>query len=273
MTAATRQRSGSLISLFCRALSHPDLPTMTFNSYVKESKMTTQHSVKPQLVMFTGGRDSTLTACYLMLQGIPVHLWSGNSGCSLHRGVLTHRVEELKARFGDLVVAHTVADISGAFRSIAIENLEGDILKYRKNLVLLGEKLAIHAHLVDFCRRNDINTINDGITHYQMEFPEQRQVAKAWLVEMMAQFDINYQSPIYEFAQSADDVKYRLLQLGISTKSLEGISIFADSFSTPDDDVILAYLQEKTPLALNIVRFLSGEILATPLVKATSAAA
>lgn len=234
--------------------------------------MTNQYSVKPQLVMFTGGRDSTLAACYLMLQGIPVHLWSGNSGCSLHRGILAHRVDELRGRFGDLVVDHTVADISGAFRSIAIENLESDILKYRKNLVLLGEKLAIHAHLVDFCHRNGINTINDGITHYQMEFPEQRQVAKAFLVEMMAQYDINYQSPIYEFAQSADDVKYRLLQLGISTKSLEGISIFADSFSTPSDEVILAYLREKAPLAQNIVRFLSGETLLTPALKASAVA-
>ncbi len=216
---------------------------------------------KTQLVMFTGGRDSTLSACYLMLQGIPVHLYSANSGCSLHRGILAHRVEELRNRFGELVVAHTVEDISGTFRSIAIENIESDILRHRKNLVLLGEKLAIHAHLVDFCRRNDISIINDGITHYQQEFPEQRQVAKDFLVNLMDQFDIQYRSPIYEFAQSADDVKYRLLQLGISTKSLEGVSIFGDSFSTPSDETILAYLNEKTPLALNIVKFLSGEAL------------
>ncbi|WAS99918.1 hypothetical protein [Rouxiella chamberiensis] len=218
-------------------------------------------SVKTQLVMFTGGRDSTLAACYLMLQGIPVHLYSANSGCSLHRGILSHRVEELRNRFGDLVVEHTVEDISGTFRSIAIENIEGDILKYRKNLVLLGEKLAIHAHLIDFCRRHDIDVINDGITHYQQEFPEQRLVAKEYLVDLMKEFGIQYQSPIYEFAQSQDDVKYRLLQLGISTKSLEGVSIFGDSFTTPSDDTILAYLREKTPLALNIVKFLSGESL------------
>lgn len=218
-------------------------------------------SVKTQLVMFTGGRDSTLTACYLMLQGIPVHLYSANSGCSLHRGILAHRVDELKNRFGELMVAHTVEDISGTFRSIAIENIEGDILKYRKNLVLLGEKLAIHAHLIDFCRRQDIDVINDGITHYQQEFPEQRLVAKEFLVDLMKEFGIQYNSPIYEFAQSSDDVKYRLLQLGISTKSLEGVSIFGDSFTTPSDDTILAYLREKTPLALNIVKFLSGETL------------
>lgn len=229
-------------------------------------------SVRTQLVMFTGGRDSTLAACYLMLQGIPVHLYSANSGCSLHRGILAHRVDELKNRFGELVVAHTVEDISGTFRSIAIENIEGDILKYRKNLVLLGEKLAIHAHLIDFCRRHDIDVINDGITHYQQEFPEQRLVAKEYLVDLMQEFSIQYNSPIYEFAQSSDDVKYRLLQLGISTKSLEGVSIFGDSFTTPSDDTIISYLREKTPLALNIVKFLSGETLMLAKKVATSPA-
>ena len=211
--------------------------------------------------MFTGGRDSTLAACHLMLQGIPVHLYSANSGCSLHRGILSHRVEELRRRFVDLVTGHTVQDISGAFRSIAIEHIETDIMKYRKNLVLLGEKIAIHAHIVDFCRRNGITVINDGITSYQKEFPEQRLVAKEYFINMMNQFGIQYRSPIYEFAQSSDDVKYRLLQLGISTKSLEGISIFGDSFSTPSDEVILSYLQDKTPLALNIIEFLSGGAL------------
>lgn len=225
-----------------------------------------------QLVMFTGGRDSTLAACHLMLQGIPVQLYSANSGCSLHRGILTHRVDELRRRFGDLVVGHAVEDISGAFRAIAIEHIESDILKYRKNLVLLGEKLAIHAHLVDFCRRNDITVVNDGITNYQKEFPEQRLVAKEFFVKMMEKFDIQYHSPIYEFAQSADDVKYKLLQLGISTKSLEGVSIFGDSFTTPSDEVILGYLQEKTPLALNIIDFLSGGQLQLPMRKLPEAA-
>jgi hypothetical protein len=208
--------------------------------------------------MFTGGRDSTLAACHLMLQGVPVQLYSANSGCSLHRGILAHRVDELRRRFGELVMGHTVEDISGAFRAIAIEHIETDILKHTKNLVLLGEKLAIHAHLVDFCRRNDISVVNDGITNYQKDFPEQRLVAKEYFVKMMEKFDIEYRSPIYEFAQSSDDVKYKLLQLGISTKSLEGVSIFGDSFTTPSDEVILSYLQEKTPLALSIIDFLSG---------------
>lgn len=195
----------------------------------------------PQLIMFTGGRDSTLAACLLMLQGIPVHLFSANSGCSIHRDILSYRVDELKRRFGDLVVTHVVEDISGAFRSIAIASLEDDIVRDKKNLVLLGEKIAIHAHVINYCQRNGIKIINDGIASYQSEFPEQRMVAKEYFIDFMKEYGVTYCSPIYDFAKSADDVKYRLLQLGISTKSLEGISIFADSFSTSSDETILSY--------------------------------
>ncbi|SDO62625.1 hypothetical protein SAMN05216368_1295 [Cryobacterium flavum] len=215
-----------------------------------------------QLVMFSGGRDSTLVAARLMLQGIPVHLFSGNSGCSLHRGLLTLRVKELQARFGDLVVTHVVSDVSGAFRSIAIANIEHDILTHRKNLILLGEKIAIHAHAVDYCRRNGLAIMNDGIARYQQDFPEQRMVAREYFEGFLAEYGIDYRSPIYEFATSGDDVKYRLLQLGLSTKSLEGVSIFGDSFSTPTDETILAYLQEKEALSHDIINFLSGRSLA-----------
>ncbi|MGG1945540.1 hypothetical protein AB1286_12090 [Trinickia sp. NRRL B-1857] len=216
-------------------------------------------TTSPQLVMFTGGRDSTLAACLLMLRGIPVHLFSANSGCSIHRGILSYRVEELKHRFGELVIKHVVEDISGAFRSIAIATLEDDIIRDKKNLVLLGEKIAIHAHVINYCKRNNISVINDGIASYQKEFPEQRMIAKDYFVNFMKEYGISYRSPIYDFAQSVDDVKYRLLQLGVSTKSLEGISIFADSFSTPSDEIILSYLERKEGICRDIIELLIGQ--------------
>ncbi|AOM42449.1 hypothetical protein [Xenorhabdus hominickii] len=214
-----------------------------------------------QLVMFTGGRDSTLVAVHLMLQNIPVHLFTANSGCSLHRGILKYRVQELKDKFGDLLINHHVEDISGSFRTLAIENLEEDILNYKKNLVLLGEKIAIHAHIICYCMKTGIKIINDGITHYQKEFPEQRLVAKEYFVDFMKEYKIEYNSPIYEFAKSQDDVKYRLLQAGISTKSLEGISIFSDSFSYASDEIILSYLKRKENKSRDIIEFLTGGIV------------
>ncbi len=215
----------------------------------------------PQLVMFTGGRDSTLAASVLMLREIPVILFTGDSKCGLHRDVLKYRLDEMKRRFGSLVVEHVVEDVSGTFRAIALENLEGDILKYKKNLILLGEKLALHVHVINFCKRHGIETVNDGIVSYQQDLPEQRKIAKSFLVNFMAEYGIDYQSPIYD-VNSQDDVKYKLLQLGLSTKSLEGVSIFGDTFSVPSDDDIRCYLEDKISLARRITSFLGGEDVA-----------
>ena len=228
----------------------------------QESTMTFR-TPEPQLVMFTGGRDSTLAACSLMLKGIPVHLFTASSGCSLHRDILEYRVQELKNRFGDLVVTHVIEDISGTFRSIAIENIEEDILKYKKNLVLLGEKIGIHCHIIDYCKRNGITVINDGIVAYQSEFPGQRSKAKDYFVSFIKEYDIDYRSPIYDWATSSDEVKYKLLQLGLSTKSLEGLSIFADSFTTPDDETIMSYLKDKEHIAVEIIKLLQGDLISS----------
>lgn len=49
-----------------------------------------------QLVMFTGGRDSTLAACSLMLKGIPVHL----SQYTCTRQILDVLYTEMSLRYG-----------------------------------------------------------------------------------------------------------------------------------------------------------------------------
>lgn len=211
----------------------------------------------PQLVMFSGGRDSTLTACHLMLQGIPVFLFTANSGCSLHRGIFQSRVDELRKRFGDLVAGHTVEDISGTFRAIALVNIEADILKFKKNLVLLGEKLAIHVHSVDLCKRRGFTVVNDGVVAYEKEYPEQRPGSMEFLGDFMKSYGLEYRSPLYG-CSSKLEVKSRLLQLGLSPKSNEGVTIFGDTFTVPSDDVILEYLREKEPIARDIVAFLLG---------------
>ena len=197
---------------------------------------------KAELVLFTGGRDSTLAACTRMLQNIPVQLLTMNSGCSLHRDVL----------------------ISGAFRSIALINIESDMKKYQKNLILLGEKLAIHVHAVAVCKKTGLAVVNDGLTRYQIEFAEQRETARTFFYDWMAEFGIEYRSPIYDYATTEERVKIRLAQLGLSTKSLEGATMFADSFSTPSDEVVHEYLVNKRRIAQDILSFLlSGNLEVT----------
>lgn len=90
-----------------------------------------------QVVMFSGGRDSTLTASLLMMRQIPVCLLSADSDASVHRGVMNYRLNELSNKFGQsLLVAHHTLNISGTFRSIALEKIEQDILTDKKTLLL-----------------------------------------------------------------------------------------------------------------------------------------
>ena len=74
-----------------------------------------------------------------------------------------------------MVVGYKTLDVSGTFRSIALEHIEQDILTDKKNLVVVGEMLAIMAHVINFCLRQNINIINCGFTKYQEEFPKQRE--------------------------------------------------------------------------------------------------
>ena len=218
-----------------------------------------KHDHPAQMVLFTGGRDSTLVACTLMLHHIPVVLYTGNSHASFGRDLIHVRVKSLKERFGDLVIDHVIETTCGTFRSIAIENLEGDILKYKKNLVLLGEKLALHVHAIRYCLTHGIKIMNDGIVKYQQDLPEQKETARRFLKDFTAKYGIEYRSPIYNM-DSEDKVKYKLLQLGLSTKSLEGTTLFADSFSEASEETVVKYLEEKQNIADRILQHILGAL-------------
>jgi len=215
---------------------------------------------KGQIVLFTGGRDSTLTASLLMMRNIPVCLLSADNGCSIHRDVTRYRIKELRKRFGDeLVKEQKTIDIAGTFRSIALANLEEDILTFKKNLIVLGEKLALLAHAVDFCLRNQYDIINVGYTKYQEEFPEQRNSAIQFFENFLETYGIKFYQPIYNEATTVEYVKYRLMQIGLSNKPLEGSTLFGDTFSVASDDTISEYLRSKEGLAHEHVKFLTQD--------------
>lgn len=218
-------------------------------------------SKKPQVVLFTGGRDSTLTASLLMMREIPVCLLSANNGCSIHRGVMEYRLQELMQRFGSsLLIDHKTLDISGTFRNIALKDIESDILTFKKNLIVLGEMLALLVHAIDFCQRNNYTDINVGYTKYQEAFPEQRESAITFFNEFLESYGINFHQPIYHDADSVEYVKYKLMQIGLSNKPLEGSTLFSDTFSVADSDTIIKYLLSKKDQAHDHVNFLTQNI-------------
>ena len=214
-----------------------------------------------QVVLFSGGRDSTLTASLLMMRNIPVYLLSANSGASVHRDVTQYRIKELINKFGkNLVVGYKTLDISGTFRSIALEHIEQDILTDKKNLIVVGEMLAIMTHVADFCLRSQLSVVNCGFTKYQEEFPEQRESSIEFISKFLKKYRIQLECPIYEEATTIEYVKYKLLQIGLSNKPLEGSTLFSDTFSRADDQTILNYLERKEMMTHEHIKFLTQNL-------------
>ncbi|WP_183256098.1 Rossmann-fold NAD(P)-binding domain-containing protein [Anoxybacteroides tepidamans] len=207
-------------------------------------------------VLFTGGRDSSLVACLEALQGREVHLLTCNSGIGIKSELSEFRVQELKSLFPEQIVGRTVLPTYGLFRSIAIARLEEDFKRWGVNLVLLGDKLAIHAAATVYCVQNGIKRLVDGCVGYQKDLAEQKSVAIEILREFEAEYGIIYECPIYHFG-SQDDVKYALLTIGLSSKSLEGVSVFGDAFTEPTDQMVEEYMKDKLPICHEHVRFMT----------------
>lgn len=204
--------------------------------------------------MFSGGRDSSLAAVGYCLQGYPVRLLRFSTGLGLPSKLPELREAEIRERFAPtLLPTPPPIPVFGLVRRIAIADIEDDFRRFGgKNLVLLGEKLAIHAAALVFCLVGGIDLLADGTSGYQTEMPEQRACAVDYFRHLSLRFGVAYETPIVGYL-SADDVKYALLDAGISTKSLEGLSMFADSFSVAADQTVLDYLVSKERLVTQYI--------------------
>jgi predicted subunit of tRNA(5-methylaminomethyl-2-thiouridylate) methyltransferase len=206
-------------------------------------------------IMFSGGRDSSLAAVTYCLRGREIQLLRFATGLGISSQLPEIRETELRTRFGKQILpTPSPIPIHGLVRRIAIAEIEADFQEFEgKNLVLLGEKLAIHAAALVFCLNNGIDLLADGTSGYQSDLPEQRGTAVEFFCELSSKFHIKYETPIKEM-RSDTDVKYSLLEAGISTKSLEGLSMFADSFTRASDRSVRGYLEKKKDLAVQYIQ-------------------
>lgn len=200
-------------------------------------------------VMFSGGRDSSLAVVGYCLQGRSVHLLRFLTGIGIPSELPALREAELRREFADQILVDNPLPVYGLVRSIALANIESDFRNFDgKNLILLGEKLAIHSAALVFCIRSQLRVLADGTSGYQAEMPEQRPVAIEFFDRLSQDYGVSYETPLRS-TKSEIEVKYSLLEAGISTKSLEGLSMFADSFSFAEDTTVVRYLRSKEAIA------------------------
>lgn len=222
-------------------------------------KLPTDLAGREVAVLFSGGRDSTLVACLLALKGVKLHLLTGSCGLGIGTEIVETRFQELSRKFSGNIVAWKTLDIKGLLGAIAFRNIENDFREHQTNLILLGEKMALHTEAILYCLSMGIKYIADGTTKYQAHLAEQAPEAVTFFCEFSEEYGIQYLTPVYE-AASEQQVKDHLFILGISTKSLESISLLSDSFSKPSEGVSALYLAQKKPICAQYIAFKRGEI-------------
>lgn len=216
---------------------------------------------KDVALLFSGGRDSSLAACLYALRGRRPHLLSFQTGLGVRGELRSIRHAELQERFPEIIGENIVLPAYGIVRAIATSNVESDFRDFDgKNLILLGEKLALHACATVYAIKNGIRTLADGSSGYQRHLPEQKPAALEFFQRLAAEYDLHFETPIAGI-QSQDEVKYALMQIGLSTKALEGISMFADAFSEASSATVMSYLESKESLFHDYVELaLNGNV-------------
>jgi 7-cyano-7-deazaguanine synthase in queuosine biosynthesis len=204
-------------------------------------------------VMFSGGRDSSLAACLHASQGRKIHLINCDNGVSIGRNLVDVRIAEIQSRFPDTNFIVAKIPVYGLFRRIALVDLDADFTKYGQSLIVLGSQLAMHTHAAVYCLEHHIDELCSGFSGYQHHFPEQMPLAVSEMAKFLVEYRIRYETPIKEFA-SEDDVKYRLFDFGISTKSLEDTSVFSDTGKAPKPELAAQYIRDKLPTCRKLIQ-------------------
>lgn len=204
-------------------------------------------------VLFSGGRDSTLVVVRALENGDTVTLLMFETGLAYGPRLIEHRIAELEARFSDRQIRRESLNVVGLVRRIALLEIEQDIVQDGYNLVLLGEALALVTEAIIFVKSEDISMISGGYARYQGQFPEQRPIAIEFFSSLCAEYDVEFAAPLREIS-SEESVKEELWLRGLSPKSLERSTLFAESGSTPSDDAVREYLERKKQIVRSYLK-------------------
>jgi 7-cyano-7-deazaguanine synthase in queuosine biosynthesis len=210
------------------------------------------------LVLFSGGRDSSLAACLEANAGRDLLLMTAKTGATIATDVVSSRVEEIRSAFPSVSIEWYQPHSAGIFRRIAIANIESDFAKYKTNLILLGHQMAIQCEGIAVALKRGIKRVISGFSGYQAdEYMEQMPVAISISKRLFKAYDLTFETPIVKY-DSLDQVKFQLLDFGVTTKSLEAVSLFADSFSAPAKGAVEEYMVSKIPTCTAYIKLKTG---------------
>lgn len=161
------------------------------------------------VLMFSGGRDSTLSALRLARQGIPLTLVTIVSGHLFGLRRVRERVEALKSRIPKntrwLIVRQN-------------ELLATDTSFYERTCLPCHHAYVVAAAIVG--AKLGTRSLAFGYTMYQSDWPEQTPLAVGTLRRLLGEFGISLVLPVADVASKSEMI-YELERQGVSGESLE----------------------------------------------------
>lgn len=203
-------------------------------------------------VLFSGGIDCSLAVLQLRKEGYYVDLLHFEHGASISNGLHKIRYKEIEQVVGEENVQLTEMSHRGLFRRLSLANIEEDFRRYNTSLICLGCRMAMHTETIIYCLRNDIKMAADGSVEYQNDFPEQSKVSLDFFEKLYAHYGIEYKTVLSD-VNNKKEVKYRLLDNGISIQSMEDTCLFSDTFSEASNDKISDFLHKKLDMCYKYI--------------------
>lgn len=208
------------------------------------------HRKKEAVLLFSGGRDSSLAAVRLIEMGYEIHLLTFDNGAIEGIARSNLRLGEFNEKIKKKIITRKIINCKELFKKIALFDIEKDIESLKTNLICMGCKMAMHTISVNYCLKNDIKVIADGYTYYQREWPEQMPKAIEEIRDFHDKYGIEYINPVYDI-KSKENAKEKLALHKLSVDSLEGKCIFGGTFSTPIETNVVEYIRAKIDICEN----------------------
>lgn len=235
------------------------------------------------LQLFSGGRDSFLSACKLLENKTStVYLISYDNGCHLHSDQVSHGVDRLVDYYKmDRVHYLGLHDISGVRRNFflpffnltpsEIKDKYGEITYSQFNCLIC--RVSMYLHSIVICQQFDIPCVSDGARRSQ-GFAIEQDLMLGRFQRLFHDHGIQMVFPVLDIT-SEWEIKNELLMHGVVPKvfepqcllgvpldkklsddTLDGIAAFYDAEILPKSEAIIESIKNTIRVGSHITRWI-----------------
>lgn len=180
------------------------------------------------LLMFSGGRDSFLSACYLIEHGHRVHMITFNNGCMSGENSVADVARRVIEKYGEsratFVGIHSVAaNLYKLQKDYLYKQIKDTSDKYPAlrpaQLPCLACHTAMYLESIAYCKTHKIRYLAEGARESQKFFVELPEMVERYR-ELTSKNGIDLLLPVYDLVSDWDR-KLELADRGFIPKTLE----------------------------------------------------